>query len=164
MVRLLILPRVQEGAIVARRVTVPIGGEGTRPPTRPVHASVAAGCRVPRWCAVDESFHAPLIAVAVVRRDIVVLRSPAPKFVNLGDGESCVGSDFLCVPADEPVNHHVDHEIKFPLLPPVEHVDHFPQHNHQVLNFVLREIFDSLSTLMAHRKAVVRSIALKIAV
>ena len=67
-----------------------------------------------------------------------------------------------CVPADEPVNHHIDHEMKFPLLPPAEHGDHFPQQNHQVLNFVLRQIFDGLSTLTGHGKVVVRSIALKI--
>ena len=66
-----------------------------------------------------------------------------------------------CVPADEPVNHHIDHEIKFSLLPPAEHVDHFPQHNHQVLNFILRQIFDSLSTLKGHGKVAVRSIALE---
>ena len=70
------------------------------------------------------------------------------KFVKSESGVSCVGCDFPCVTHEEPLNHRTDHENKFSLLPPAEHVDHFPQLNHQLIS-----LFDGLSTFEGSRKS-----------
>ena len=99
-------------------------------------------------CVDERLFHAPI----------------APQFVKSENGVSYVGCDFPCVTAEEALNHRTDHGDKFSLLPSVEHVDHFPQLNHQLLNFILRQIslFDNLSTFKGHGEVVVRPIALTV--
>ena len=78
------------------------------------------------------------------------------KIREFGDGESCVGCDFPCVTADEPVHHRTDHVKKFTLLQSTSTTSLSITINCSTSSFVRS------STLKGPGKVVVRSIALKI--